>query len=147
MSHKITIRRLGLSDADKLSAVSAGLFDNPVEPALARQFLADPGHVIFAAFDGDTMVSFASATVLQHPDKAPSLFVNEVGTRDAYLRRGLASGLLEALFAHARSHGIEGIWLATEGDNAAARGLYKSMDARETGGIVVYDWDGAMDTP
>ena len=44
-----------------------------------------------------------------------------------------------------RARGCVGIWLATERNNAAARGLYRKLDARETEGIVVYDWDGAMD--
>lgn len=35
--------------------------------------------------------------------------------------------------------------IATEVDNVDARVLYRKLDARETGEIVVYDWDGAMD--
>ena len=44
----------------------------------------------------------------------------------------------------ARARGCKGIWLATETDNIAARALYRRLGADETTGIVVYDWDGAM---
>jgi ribosomal protein S18 acetylase RimI-like enzyme len=53
--------------------------------------------------------------------------------------------LVENLLAIARSRGCKGIWVATEGDNSAARALYAKAGARMTDGIVVYDWDGAMD--
>ena len=58
---------------------------------------------------------------------------------------GIGSALVERLLNVARARGCQGIWLATEADNFAARALYRTVGARETGGIVVYDWDGAMD--
>jgi ribosomal protein S18 acetylase RimI-like enzyme len=97
------------------------------------------------ALAGDRVVGFASGTVLRHPDKQPALFVNEVGVAEDVRQQGIGTTLCMALFATAREIGCQGIWLATESDNAAARALYRRLNARETGGIVVYDWDGAMD--
>ncbi|MDX8350912.1 GNAT family N-acetyltransferase [Cognatiyoonia sp. IB215182] len=145
MADTITLRQLGPDDVDLLMAVEPGLFDYAVRPEQARAFLDEPLHEIILAFDGDQAVGMASGQVLLHPDKAPAFFVNEVGVRDTYQRRGIAKRLCAALMQVARARGCEGIWLATEGDNAAARALYRSLDARETGEIVVYDWDGAMD--
>jgi GNAT superfamily N-acetyltransferase len=126
-------------------SVEEGLFDKPVIPSEAAHFLADPGHHMVVALDGDTVVAMASATVVRHPDKPPELFINEVGTRDSHQRRGLATRLVKALIEWARAAGHKGIWLATEEGNAPSRGLYGKLGARETGGVVVYDWDGAMD--
>ena len=32
------------------------------------------------------------------------------------------------------------IWLGTESDNEPARALYRKLGARETEGLVIYDW-------
>ncbi|MCB9651284.1 MAG: GNAT family N-acetyltransferase [Deltaproteobacteria bacterium] len=141
---EITVRRLGPADLDLLSAIPEGLFDHPVDRAQARAFLEDPQHDIVVAFEGELAVAFASGTVLLHPDKAPGFFVNEVGTRESHLRRGLATAVSEALFDVARKRGCEGIWLGTEPFNAPALGLYRKLGGEEQV-FVGFAWDGAFD--
>ncbi|MXQ09140.1 GNAT family N-acetyltransferase [Alphaproteobacteria bacterium GH1-50] len=137
----ITIRNLGPEDVAILDRVRPGTFDNPVDPARAYAFLATRVNEIVVALTAGEVVGFATGTVLMHPDKAPQFFVNEVGVHEDMRRQGIGTRLMERLLDLARDRGCEGIWLATEEGNAAARGLYKAMQARETGGIVVYDWD------
>ena len=145
MADTITLHLMGPDDLDRLMAVEEGLFDNPVREDQSQAFLNDPAHVLVMAYAGEQAVGMASGQILLHPDKAPAFFVAEVGVRDAWQRRGIAKQLCARLIAEARALGCKGIWLATEGDNVAARALYRSLDARETADIVVYDWDGAMD--
>ncbi len=145
MGETITLRHLGPDDLDTLLGAETGLFDNPILPEQVGAFLSDSMHEIILACDGAEVVGMATGQIMLHPDKAPAFFIAEVGVRDAYQRRGIAKRLCDALMAIARDRGCEGIWLATETDNAPARALYRSLDARETGGIVVYDWDGVMD--
>jgi hypothetical protein len=80
MTSPITIHHLGPQDLERLCAVPEGLFDHPVDPGLAAAFLADPLHELVLAYEGELAVAFASGTVLLHPDKPPSMFVNEVAT-------------------------------------------------------------------
>lgn len=121
------------------------VFDSAVDPAQLAAFVDSPlHHMVFACEDGN-VTGFASGSVLLHPDKQPTLFVNEVGVAKAFRQRGLATELCQRLFDSARAVGCRGIWLATEADNDAARALYRRLGARETDDIVVYDWDGAMD--
>ena len=146
MAETITLRHLGPDDLELLLRVEEGLFDNPVRADQAALFLDDPLHEMVLALSGAQVVGMASGQVLYHPDKPPAFFINEVGVRDAFQRRGIATKLCAAIKEIAEARGCEGIWIATEADNVAARGLYRSMDARETTGIVVYDWDDrAMD--
>lgn len=84
--------------------------------------------------------------LLLHPDKQPAFFVSEVGVAEARCNQGFGARLTEKLMRQAHDIGCEGIWLATETDNAAARALYRKLGARETEDVVVYDWDGAMNT-
>jgi ribosomal protein S18 acetylase RimI-like enzyme len=147
MDETITLRRLGPDDLQVLLGVAEGLFDNPIRLDQAEIFLNDALHDMVLAFSGSQVVGMASGQVLYHPDKAPAYFINEVGVRDAFQRRGIATRLCETLREIAAARGCEGIWLATEGDNVAARGLYQSMNARETPDVVAYDWDDpAMDS-
>ena len=145
MADTITLHRMGPDDLERLLAVKEGLFDHAIRPDQARAFLNNPAHVLIMAYDDGDAVGMASGQILLHPDKAPAFFVAEVGTREAWQRQGIAKKMCARLMEEARALGCEGIWLATEGDNVAARALYRSLKARETGDIVVYDWDGAMD--
>ncbi len=145
MTDTISFRHLGPDDLDILLGVEDDLFDNPILPEQAKAFLNDPLHEMVLAFDGTRAVGLASGLILLHPDKAPAFFVNEVGVRESHQKRGIAKRLCADLMDIARKRGCQGIWLATETDNIAARALYHALDARETEGIVVYDWDGAMD--
>ncbi len=145
MTDTITVEILGPDGFARLMAVPDGLFDYPMRPDQARAFLADPLHICVLAFAGDVAVGMATGMIMLHPDKPPAFFVNEVGVQDEYRRQGIGRQVTAKLMEVARARGCKGIWLATETDNVAARALYRALDARETDGIVVYDWDGAMD--
>ncbi|MGQ7845269.1 GNAT family N-acetyltransferase [Granulosicoccus sp. 3-233] len=123
----------------------AAVFDNPVDRQQLAAFVADCGHRMVFATLGEEVVGMASGTVLLHPDKQPAFFINEVGVIDAMRGRGIGARLVQMLMQEARDSGCQGIWLATETDNLAARALYSKLDARLTETVVVYDWDGAMD--
>lgn len=144
MTEEITYHLLGSENADRL--LGAEVFDNPVDPAQLAGFVADPGHEMVFAMAGQRVVGMASGTVLRHPDKQPAFFISEVGVVHDMRHRGIARALMEMLLKIARDRGYQGIWLATETDNVAARALYAGLAARETDAVVVYDWDGAMDT-
>jgi ribosomal protein S18 acetylase RimI-like enzyme len=139
----ITIRALGPEDLAVLCAVPEGLFDEDIRPDQAEAFLADPANVIVLAFDGPLAVSMATGTILRHPDKPPSMFINEVGTRESHQRRGIARAVILRMLEIARARGCEGVWLGTEVDNAPAIGLYRSLEADEVQGIY-FGWDDAL---
>ena len=123
----------------------AEVFDNPVDADQLAAFLNDPGHLMLFACAGSRVVGMATGTILLHPDKKPMMFINEVGVEEHMRRKGIAAQLCRRLMAEGTARGYTGFWLATETDNTAARALYRALKARETTGIVVYDWGGVMD--
>ncbi len=141
MDDPITIRLLGPDDAAVLDRVHPDAFDNPIDPALAWAFLQTGVNSLAVALRVGEVVGFASGTVLMHPDKAPQLFINEVSVAEPFRRRGVARRMVRRLIDAARDRGCDGFWLATEAENDPARGLYRCLGARETGGIVMYDWN------
>lgn len=127
----IDIRMLKAGEESMLACVASELFDHPVDPALAREFLADPHHHIAVAIDSGTVVAFASGVDYIHPDKPREMFVNEVGTAPTHRGQGLGKAAVAALLDHARALGCKVAWVLTDTDNAAARALYKSAGGRE----------------
>ena len=117
--------------------VAGGVFDHRVDPALAREFLADPRHHLVVAFAGPTVVGMATALHYVHPDKPAELWINEIGVALSYRRRGIGTRLLEALFAHGRALGCREAWLGTEESNLAARRLYAKVRGREEAMVYV----------
>jgi len=140
----ISYRRLGAGDIATVLKADDSVFDNVPERTQAQAFLSRPDNILIAAFDGSVMVGIATGTMLFHPDKPPAFFVQEIGTAESHRRRGIATRLLALLLDAARAAGSDGIWLGTEIDNDAARGLYRKLGAGEHMGFVLYDWDGGL---
>lgn len=139
----IRIRTLGAQDIDPLLAVPVGLFDEDIMPDQSLAFLTGSLHILLLAFDGDLAVGMPTATVLLHPDKPPALFVNELGTRESHMRRGIATDLMQRMIDLGRARGCQGIWLGTEPDNAAALGLYRKLGGDEEI-FIGFGWDEAL---
>lgn len=121
------VRLLSAEDALVLQRVADNVFDHAVDPRWAREFLADPRHHLAVAVDDGCVVGIASAFHYVHPDKAPALFVNEVGVAPSHRRQGLGERLLAALFEQGRTLGCTEAWVGTEVSNEPARGLYTSV--------------------
>ena len=125
------VRRLGPGDEAALAHVADDVFDSPVKPALAREFLTDPRHHIAVAVDDGWVVGFASGVHYVHPDKLAELWVNEVAVAPNRQRRGLGRAAMATLLAHGRSLGCATAWVLTDRDNEAARGLYARLGGVE----------------
>lgn len=126
----VEIRILSTRDAALLERVADDVFDNPIDPALAAAFLADPRHHIAVAIDDGVVVGFASGVDYIHPDKPAELWINEAGVAPTHQRRGLGKRILACLLDHGRSIGCRTAWVATEAGNVAARALYVSAGGR-----------------
>jgi aminoglycoside 6'-N-acetyltransferase I len=122
----VEIRLLGPDDLGVLDRVADDVFDGPVRARWASAFLADRRHHLVVALADGVVVGMASAVDYVHPDKAPQLWINEIGVAPAHRRRGVGRRLLDALLAHGRTLGCTEAWLGTEDDNVAARRLYES---------------------
>lgn len=126
----IEVRLLRANDLAVLGRVADGVFDGPVQERWARAFLDDARHHLAVAVDDGVVVGMASAVDYVHPDKAPQLWINEVGVAPTHQRRGIGRLLLDALLAHGRALGCTEAWLGTEEDNTPARRLYESAGGK-----------------
>ena len=124
-----------------LRHVAPGVFDGPVDPRWTAEFLADPRHHLAVALDAGQVVGMASAVHYLHPDKAPQLWINEVGVAPTHQGHGLGRRLIEALLALGRTVGCTEAWVLTDDqENRAAHALYLSAGGQPTpeGSVTMY---------
>jgi len=125
------IKVLQRGDDPVLMNVAEGLFDNPIDAKLSKEFLEDPRHHIAVAIDNGTVVGFASGVHYIHPDKPPELWVNEVSVAPTHQRRGLGKAVLRALLEVGKSHHCTAAWVLTHRSNPDAMALYSSVGGAE----------------
>ncbi|MGH7718722.1 MAG: GNAT family N-acetyltransferase [Gemmatimonadaceae bacterium] len=130
----VEIRRLGVGDEAVLADVAPDVFDSPVDPRLAAEFLSDPRHHLVVACEGGRVVGFASAVHYVHPDKPPELWVNEVGVAPSHRGRGLAKRILDGLLDAGRAAGCRTAWVLTDRSNVPAMRLYRALGGVEAAG-------------
>ncbi|MEM8789509.1 MAG: GNAT family N-acetyltransferase [Pseudomonadota bacterium] len=107
-----------------LDHVAEEVFDDDIDRADLARYLADPAQALIVAMANDVVVGQIKTILHRHPEKPPTLFVEELGVAPTHRRRGLGTALLHAAEAIARARGCTEIWLATEPDNAAANAVY-----------------------
>ncbi len=127
----IEIKRLDKNSQAELSKLAEDVFDEALNPKFTAEFLADERHHLVIALDDDMVVGMASAVHYVHPDKAPELWINEVGVSPNYQAQGIGKQLMNALFEHARSLNCKEAWVLTDETNTAAKKLYSSVGGKE----------------
>jgi ribosomal protein S18 acetylase RimI-like enzyme len=131
MNTPVSVRLLSPGDVAILENVAPGVFDKPIEPSLAAEFLGDLRHHMVVAIAADQIVGMASAVHYVHPDTPPELWINEVGVASGHRRQGIGKQLMKALFARGRALGCAEAWLGTEKSNTPARRLYSAVGGAE----------------
>lgn len=131
------IRLAKIDDIAKLTEVGAKLFDNALIESRAIEFFNEDHNLMSIAIYNESVVGFASGFIYVHPDKEPSLFINEVGVLETHQNRGIARRLVYYLTKEATNLGCRNAWVATESSNAPARKAFIAAGGIETSNTVV----------
>ena len=126
----IQVRLLGSGDSDVLRHVAEDVFDGMMDRVWCRKFFSDARHHRPVAIDNGAVVGMVSAIHHVHPDKAPQLWINELGVASSHRRRGIARRLLDTILAHGRTLGCTEAWLGTEESNEPARRLFRGAGGK-----------------
>ncbi len=127
----ISIRLLTKGDQAIFDNLDPDVFDNPIDPQRTAEFLHDERHHCVLALVEDLVVGMATAVHYVHPDKAPELWINEVGVAFNHQGKGIGKKLMQALLEHAQKLGCIEAWVLTDEDNTVARRLYSSAGGKE----------------
>ncbi len=77
------------------------------------------------ALASEGVVGMASGVIYVHPDKEPSLFINEVGVLEPFQGKGIGKELVQRLTAIAfEQQACKDAWVLTDKDNIAAQKTY-----------------------
>ncbi len=139
MLEVVDIRDLSDGPTEAIAAVER-LFDGPTQRAAAARFAREPGHHLLVAFEGDVPAGFVTGVEMTHPDKGTEMFLYELGVDEQFRRRGIGTALVAVLAERARSGGCSGMWVLTEGDNAAALRTYRTAGAGGGEPAVMLSW-------
>ena len=132
---------LTAKDLAVLDRVEIDVFDSPVQPRLAAQYLSNAANLLAVAVQEGVVVGMASAIAYVHPDKPLQLFINEVGVCGRCQGQGLGKRLMHVLLERGSVMGCVEAWVATEENNFAARALYVATKGIEDAAhAVVYTW-------
>jgi GNAT superfamily N-acetyltransferase len=136
-----TVRRLTTGDEAAVLA-AAHLFDDPPVWEAVADLLASPSdHLLMAFVDGQP-AGFALAHELRRTDGLPrELFLYEIGTDEAFQRRGVARALIEALKTLGRTRTAHLMFVLTHDSTPAAVALYAATGGvREGEDVVLFDY-------
>lgn len=134
------IHRLTPHNTDLLERVAEEVFDEPVRADRLAAYVAEPGHLLLLGLAQGEVIAQVAAVIHRHPDKPTELYIDEVGVTPAFHRQGVATRMLEEMFAIGRSLGCKEAWVGTEPDNEAAGALYRRFGA-EPQAIVMYEYE------
>jgi len=145
-------RQLGAADVPAMRAllgVFADAFEdgptylgNQPDDAYLAGLLANPGFVALAAWDGDSVIGGLAGYVLPKFEQARSeLYIYDLAVLSAYRRRGVATGLIEALRRIAAERGIWVMFVQADHGDDPAIALYTKLGVRED----VLHFDIALD--
>ena len=127
------------ANAAVLQHVALDVFDGPVDERWVAEFMADARHHLLVAVEDDVVVGMVSAVHYVHPNKAPQLWIKELGDAPSHQGRGSGLALLSRMLAHGRSLSCTEAWVGTEVENVAARSLYERAGG-EAGMFVLYSF-------
>ncbi|HET8735515.1 MAG TPA: GNAT family N-acetyltransferase, partial [Pricia sp.] len=120
-----------IDDVSALEKVGDRLFDYPIKPKRAREFLNDSRHHLVLAYHQKEIVGMASAIHYVHPDKNPTLFINEVSVLNDFQNKGIGRSLVKFMVDHGKYLGCTEAWVVTENSNKAARRAYVAAGGSE----------------
>ena len=137
MSMQIQYKLASMEDLPAMIRAGASVFDHPVKPDRAKEFLEDPRHHLVLAYHDSEIIGIASGFHYVHPDKDPILFVNEVAVQENYQANGIGRTLVRLLTDYRLEWGCQEAWIATEGNNYSARKAFVAAGGVETSERVV----------
>lgn len=95
---------------------------------------------LLASIDGK-IVGMTLAIKLLKTDGSQWLYVDELDVHPHFRRQGIATALMHELFTHARSEGLEEVWVGAESSNDGANLFYESLNPSEISDVKGYTFN------
>lgn len=123
----VSIIEVTPATAGLLGDVDPDVFDHEIDPARVAAYVADPLHAMFVAVEDGLVVGQIRGSVHLQPDRAPDLYIDNLGTAPTRQRRGIAAAMMKEMLGWGQVQGCTYAWVATETDNEQAQGFYAAQ--------------------
>lgn len=110
-----------------LARVAEDVFDEAIQHDLLLTYVSDPRHALLVAEEDGLVVGQIRGNIHLQPDRAPDLYVDNLGTAASHQRRGVATAMIRALVNWGMERGCTYVWVATETDNAGGISFYEAQ--------------------
>ena len=123
----ISIHHITQANTALLDTVDSDVFDHAIDRGRIAAYVADPLHALFVAAEDGLVVGQIRGSVHLQPDRAPDLYIDNLGTAPSHQRRGIASALMKRMLGWGKAQGCTFAWVATENNNGGAQGFYAAQ--------------------
>jgi len=123
----ISIHLINRANTSLLARIADDVFDDDIQHDLLAAYVSDPRHAMMVAEEDGLVVGQIRGNVHLQPDRAPDLYIDNLGTAPSHQRRGIATQLIQALVAWGETQGCTYVWLGTETDNASGISFYEAQ--------------------
>ncbi|MGI3168127.1 GNAT family N-acetyltransferase [Pseudooceanicola sp. C21-150M6] len=123
----IRVIRILPDNTGVLDRIADEVFDDRIDPDRLSDMLATPDHLLLVAVDGDLVVGQCLAMVLKGPDRAPSLYIDNLGVAPTHRRQKIGTELLRHAFAYGKAQGCGSAWLGIDPDSDSAAPFYQAL--------------------
>jgi aminoglycoside 3-N-acetyltransferase I len=137
----IDIRRLGPGETDAMEAANRlfaevfgeeGYHGAPPQPAYLERILSDGKFIALTAWIGSDMAgALAAYELVKFEAERSEIYIYDLAVREEFRRRGVATGLIEALKPIARDKGAWAIFVQADPPDGPAVALYDKLGTRE----------------
>ncbi len=123
-----TVRRMALSDAEKVAELERLCFSLPWSKRLVEESVSSPFDTGFVLEQGGEILAYGILSIVAGEGE-----IQRIAVLPEKRRRGLASKVMEAMKDYAIEQKAESILLEVRQSNEAARNLYKAWGFCEEG--------------
>lgn len=120
---QLTENNIGL-----LNQLDEDIFDESVNAERLEAVVREDNHILLVALLEGRVIGQVLAMIHRHPDKPTELYIDDLAVSESVQRRGIATHLLQTLFALGLERGCEEVWVATEPENEPAKKFYGSLE-------------------
>lgn len=121
------LERISPANIGLLTNVEEEVFDAPINGPHLAAILAAGGHILLVAMEEGRVVGQCLGVVLHGPDRAPMLYIDNLGVTPNRRRQGIARDLVQEMLKLGRQEGCKSGWLASDPDSDDALPFYRSI--------------------
>ncbi|MGH1424646.1 MAG: GNAT family N-acetyltransferase [Pseudooceanicola sp.] len=124
---KPSIHRITQNNIHLLDRIAADVFDDVIQNDHLVAMTETGTHVLLVALDEGCVVGQCLGMVHHGPDRAPMLYIDNLGVTPSHRRRGIGGALVQTMIQAGRDAGCTTGWLGSDPQSDTAEPFYRAL--------------------